>query len=58
MDQEKRIKVSYCEDIRWVIPEEVPKLREHSETLIQYFLEKGYPKELVKKLFGFRVLKE
>lgn len=58
MDQKKRIKVSYGRDIRWVQKEDIPKLQEQSRTVMQFFLEKGYPKEEVEKYFRFQILEE
>lgn len=58
MEQEKLIKISYGGKARWVVPEDVQRIRAHSEMMIQYFLERGYPKEIVEKFYQFQILEE
>lgn len=56
MAQEKRVKVQIGEaEVRWVPKEEVPKLRQQIQDVIDYLVRKGFPKEEVEKVFAFTV---
>ena len=55
---EKRIKIDFCGDILWVLPEKLYRYENETKELYELALKAGYTEERARKEFYLKILSE